>query len=90
MAESNSPPPAKRMAPTPSQPLKKKRRSLWVPVVVIGMALAVGFELINAINEQATLSPTLMMSMFVTTIPLLIVVVVGISLVVKGKPRSST
>lgn len=87
MAESNSPTPAKRLGPAPPRPQKRKRRSLWVPVVVVGMALAVGFELLNAINEQATLSPTLMMSMFVTTIPLLIVVVVGISLVVKGKPR---
>lgn len=87
MAEPNSATPAKRLGPVPAARQKRKRRSLWVPVVVIGMALAVGFELVNAINEQATLSPTLMMSMFVTTIPLLIVVVVGVSLVAKGKPR---
>lgn len=87
MAEPNSPTPGKRLGPVPAPRQKRKRRSLWVPVIVISMALAVGFELVNAINEQATLSPTLMMSMFVTTIPLLIVVVVGVSLVAKGKPR---
>ncbi|MHB8568026.1 MAG: hypothetical protein ACYC7D_11805 [Nitrososphaerales archaeon] len=68
---------------------KKKRswKKLWVPAVVIGMFLAVGFELVNAINEQASLSPTLMMSMFLTTIPLLIVVVAGLALIMKGKSR---
>ena len=85
MADSGAP--VKRVGPIAPPRRKKSRRSLWVPVVVIGMALAVGFELVNAINEQATLSPTLMMSMFVTTIPLLIVVVAGVALIAKGKPR---
>jgi len=58
-----------------------------VPVVVLGLVLAVGFELVNAINDQAATSPTLLLSMLGTTIPLLIVIVAGLAFIMRGRPR---
>src|SRR5579875_704925 len=83
----SKPPAASPPSPQPLRRTRRSKRSLWVPVVVLGLVLAVGFELVNAINDQAATSPTLLLSMLGTTIPLLIVIVAGLAFIMRGRPR---
>ena len=72
----------------PAHGSRQSAARLWVPVLAIAIALSVGFALLNAINEQAESSPVLLESMLLTTIPLLIMVIIGVYLVVgRGKRR---
>jgi hypothetical protein len=76
-----------RASPGPSTAKRQRRlNKLWVVAIAIGMALTLGFAIVNLVDEQAATSPQILFSQLITTFPLVAVVVVGVALVF-GKKR---
>lgn len=66
---------------------KQMGARVWLALLAVGLALALVFTVVNLINDQAAYSFTQLISMLLTTFPIMIIVVVGVVLAFSGRRR---
>ena len=66
---------------------RRSKRGIWFYVLLVGLGLTVSFAIVNLFNEQSIYSSTQLLSMLLTTFPLMIGVVVGVYFVFGGNKR---